>query len=219
MPGEDIWGEIGLRRLPSSTSVGNVLCHNKFGRLCCTAGRRKSSRADVVSEGLDVNRRKPFPNHHLAPVLRPFVGFPARRGNSTWRYSNRRKSFLLGNLLATEPARGENVAAKGAWSFRFAPVERGVQDGPGVGATRSAPAAVGRSQSWLRLCGVMLRDDRRITVASGWLGSDCEERAGSPQIVCNWGLVARSSQLDPSHPPGLALTASSRRPSFCQGKP
>ena len=90
-----------------------------------------------------MNRRKPLPNHHLAPVLPPFVGFAARRGKSTLHHSNRRKSFLLGRLLATEPARRENVAAKGAWSFRFVPVQIGVQNGPGVGATRSRVAREG----------------------------------------------------------------------------
>ena len=123
MPGEHTWGEIGLRRRASSGGIRNAPCRTEFGRLCCTSGRRKSGRANDAAEGLQVNRRKPLQNHHLAPVLPPFVGFAARRGKSTLHHSNRRKSFLLGRLLATEPARGENVAAKGAWSFRF--VSRG----------------------------------------------------------------------------------------------
>ena len=37
-------------------------------------------------------------------------------------------------------------------------------------------------------------------MVDGWLGSDCEERAGSPQLQPTWGLAA----LDPSHP-GLTV--------------
>ncbi len=38
----------------------------------------------------------------------------------------------------------------------------------------------------------------------GWLGSSREERATSPQMRTTWGLPARSSQVDPSHPTQLA---------------
>ena len=39
--------------------------------------------------------------------------------------------------------------------------------------------------------------------SEGWLGSSCEERAASPQVVAFWGLAA----LDPSHPLSMiALT-------------
>ena len=76
MPGEDRWGETGLRRPPSSTSVGNVLGQNKFGRRCCTLGRRKSQCALYLPKRVMPNRRKPLCSHHLAPVFGPFVGFP-----------------------------------------------------------------------------------------------------------------------------------------------
>ncbi len=40
----------------------------------------------------------------------------------------------------------------------------------------------------------------RFLYTGGWLGSSREERATSPQLQTIWGLPARSSQSDPSHP-------------------
>ena len=48
-------------------------------------------------------------------------------------------------------------------------------------------------------CGVVDAEALIITLrnaSEGWLGSSCEERAASPQVVTFWGLAA----LDPSHP-------------------
>jgi hypothetical protein len=39
--------------------------------------------------------------------------------------------------------------------------------------------------------------------SEGWLGSSCEERAASPQVVAFWGLADQrcaSVPVDPSHP-------------------
>ncbi len=44
------------------------------------------------------------------------------------------------------------------------------------------------------LSNVLLNGNREVAAALGWLGSDCEERAGSPQIVCHWGLAALDRQ-------------------------
>ncbi len=55
----------------------------------------------------------------------------------------------------------------------------------------------------------------------GWLGSSREERVTSPQLQAIWGLPARSSQFDPSHPNATVILRSSLKDILLQprGKP
>ncbi len=106
-------------------SVGNVRCQNKFGRRCCTSGRRKLGCALDLPKRVIHKSTQTVVESTLNPGLSGhLLVFRRRRGNATGTHSNRRKSFLLGELSATQPVRRKKFGGERGGEIHDAPLPR-----------------------------------------------------------------------------------------------